>query len=321
MSNPIFNYNIFKIKNHNFQLFSSSDDIASDSYDGNVKDTYFYKQLSSIFSNDNIFEFKDLIDNNQINFTPNSNSSLFKISESKFTNLFDASNPNFNSMDFNNKSFYHKKEKIFNIVKTNKKIGRMKKNSTIKGNHTNFSEDNIIRKLKGRFIEKLRKYINYEYQKYLFNKNLKKQKNNNWLKKINPGICRKIKKEDNLKWFGTKIYEIFSENISERYSNSFIDLNKRKILRIFKQTKANTLINILNSKIESYFDKYINDEYIEGFETLKNDIEELESTMKRANQGNIYEYLEKYRYTAKNMRKIFNQKKERRIINKIRNIK
>ena len=71
-----------------------------------------------------------------------------------------------------------------------------------------------------------------------------------------------------MKWFETKIYEIFSENISERYSNSSIDLNKRKILRIFKQTEANTLINILNSKIELYFDKYINDELVEGFETI-----------------------------------------------------
>ena len=119
-----------------------------------------------------------------------------------------------------------------------------------------------------------------------------------------------------MKWFETKIYEIFSENISERYSNSSIDLNKRKILRIFKQTEANTLINILNSKIELYFDKYINDELVEGFETLKDDIEQLENTMKRTNQENINEYLEKYRYTAVNLKKIFNQKKERRIINK-----
>ena len=38
--------------------------------------------------------------------------------------------------------------------------------------------------------------------------------------------------------------------------------------------------------------------------------------MKRTNQENINEYLEKYRYTAVNLKKIFNQKKERRIINK-----
>ena len=316
MSKPFFCYNLKNIKIQNFHIFTSSNDVSPDSDDEDVKETDFDKQFSAIFSKDNILGFKDLINNNQTNSVPISNSSLDSNNENKLTYSFDTLNPYFNIDVYNSKNSIHKKEKIFNITKTNKKIGRMKKNSTIKGNHNNFSEDNIIRKLKGRFIEKLRKYINYEHQRYLFKKNLKKRKNNNWLKKINPGICRKIKKEDNLKWFETKIYEIFSENISERYSNSSIDLNKRKILRIFKQTKANTLINILNSKIELYFDKYINDELVEGFETIKDDIEQLENTMKKANQENINEYLEKYRYTAVNLKKIFNQKKERRIINK-----
>ena len=316
MNNPFFCYNFKKIKNQNFHILTSSGDISFGSYEDDVKDNNFGKQFSSTLEKDNIFGFKDIIDNNQTNFNPISTSSLFSINDNNLSYLCDTLNPYFNTNDNNNKIFNHKKEKIFKIVKTNKKIGRMKKNSTIKGNHNNFSEDNIIRKLKGRFIEKLRKYINYEHQRYLFKKNLKKHKNNNWLKKINPGISRKIKKEDNLKWFETKIHEIFSENISERYSNSSVDLNKRKILRIFKQTEANTLINILNSKIGLYFDKYIKDEQIEGFATLKNDLEELESTMKRANQENINEYLEKYKYTAKNLRNIFNQKKERKINNK-----
>ena len=56
-----------------------------------------------------------------------------------------------------------KKQKIFEIIKMNKKIGRIKKNSIYKGKHDKLSEDNIIRKIKRRFHEKLRLYINEQY--------------------------------------------------------------------------------------------------------------------------------------------------------------
>ena len=118
-----------------------------------------------------------------------------------------------------------KDKKIFKIVKINKKIGRIKKNSFLKVIHNKLSQDNIIRKIKGRFQEKLRLYINNEYKKYILNKTLQKKKVNKWPKKINPKISRKIKKEENLKWFETKIFEIFSENVSSKYSAYSSDLN------------------------------------------------------------------------------------------------
>ena len=69
-----------------------------------------------------------------------------------------------------------KKEKIFLITKKNKRIGRIKKNSLLKGKHNKLCQDNIIRKIKGRFHEKLRIYINSEYKNYLINKNNKLSK-------------------------------------------------------------------------------------------------------------------------------------------------
>jgi len=129
-------------------------------------------------------------------------------------------------------------------------------------------------------------------------------------------MSREIKKEINLKWFDTKIWEIFSEDISDRYSNSSVDLNKRKIKRIYLIKEAENVTNILNSNVEFYFDKYVNDEQIEGFKTLKDDLKELETRMKKSNQGNIEEYLEKYKFTAINMKEIFLKKISRKI-NKI----
>ena len=210
----------------------------------------------------------------------------------------------------------NKNKKIFKIIKINKKIGRIKSNSTLKGFHNKLSQDNIIRKIKGRFLEKLRLYINTEYRKYFFKKNKNSAKIINWLKKINPKVSRKIKKEENLKWFKSKIYEIFSENVSLRYSLYSPNSNKKKIERLISVNEAKNVIDILNTDIETFYDKYINDEKIEGFKTLKNDIEELKTYMEKTNQEKIKEYLSKYEYTAKNLKKIFRQKNSRNIKSK-----
>ena len=124
----------------------------------------------------------------------------------------------------------------------------------------------------------------------------------NWLKKINPKISRKIKKEENLKWFNSKINEILSTNISTRYFSRSPDSNKKKIDRIISLNKANKIIEILNSSIEFIFEKYINNEKIEGFKILDDDINELRIQMKKSGQESIEEYLDKYKYIAKRMK-------------------
>jgi hypothetical protein len=89
----------------------------------------------------------------------------------KFENICEINNINVELNSFNakrNKCLY-RDEKIFKIVKINKKIGRIKKDSALKGIHNKFSQDNIIRKIKRRFHENLRLYINKEYKKYIIN--------------------------------------------------------------------------------------------------------------------------------------------------------
>ena len=77
----------------------------------------------------------------------------------------------------------NKKNKIFEISKVNKRLGRLKKNSAISGKHSKLAEDNIIRKIKRRFIENLRIYINKEYKNYRTEMN-KSTNRKNWLKKV-----------------------------------------------------------------------------------------------------------------------------------------
>jgi len=85
------------------------------------------------------------------------------------------------------------KKKIFDIKKVNKRLRRLKKNSTIPGKHSKLAEDNIIRKIKRRFLENLRVYVNKEYKKYRVDIN-KATNRKSWLKKINPKLSRTIKK-------------------------------------------------------------------------------------------------------------------------------
>ena len=315
-----FDYNILKnnplLQNPNSDFSFPSDDFTQD----NIKDNIFPKQLVQYKTpkEQNIKDFGYC--NEQINLINLTEHNDNRNSSTTCENNLFLNNNKLNSPFKNNieKSNY-KKEKIFKVLKINKKIGRMKKNSITKGKHNNLSEDNLIRKIKRRFLEKLRLYINYEYRIYLLQKSLKKNKSKNWLRKVNPLIWRQIKVEENLKWFTTKIAEIFSGNLSERYSNSSKDLNRRKIRRVYTLNEAKNLIIILNSDIELYFDKYIKNEKIKGFKTLKDDIKELRIQMENTAQESIKEYLKKYEYIAKNMKDIFLSKKSRNInsINKI----
>jgi len=235
----------------------------------------------------------------------NHSSNAITNNENKNFSLYEDLIPFYNK---ENDNYLFKNKNIFKIVKINKKIGRIKKNSTVKGIHNKLSQDNIIRKIKGRFHEKLRLYINEEYKKYLFKKTGKKKKLINWMKRISPKVSRRIKKEDNLKWFESKIFEIFSEKVSLKYSVNNLDFNKKKINKLILLNEAKNVINILNTNVEELYDKYINNVKIDGFKTLKDDMEELEVHMESTNQENVKEYLQKYEYIAKNLKSIFLQK-------------
>ena len=204
-----------------------------------------------------------------------------------------------------------KNKKIFDIAKVNKRLGRLKKNSRISGKHDKLAEDNIIRKLKRRFIENLRLYINKEYKNY--RTDIKKATNRkNWLKKISPKLSRTMKKTDNLKWFNSKLYEVFSDNLSLKYTSHNLDSNKRKIQNFISLNQSNRLNDILNTTVDVFYTKYITNESFDEFKTLSDDLRDLEKQMMKSGQENIDEYLKKYKDTALKLKKIFMDKLERK---------
>ena len=106
-------------------------------------------------------------------------------------------------IEINNKKSIKFNLKKYFAIKNIKKVGRKPKTSVIKGYHTKFSHDNILRKIKVKFFKKLVKYIN--------NLILIKYKNKNkFLKPLIANISRNNSKSFNRVLFNKKIKDIFS---------------------------------------------------------------------------------------------------------------
>lgn len=200
------------------------------------------------------------------------------------------------------------RQKIFKIQKDNKKIGRIKKNTIYVGKHNRFCEDNIIRKIKGRFHEKCRIAINNEYKKYLINNtNIDLKKETDLLQRITPKVSRKIKKEENLKWLRSRIYQVFSEEVSVKCSLYKSDHNKINIQKLYEENKAKDVIDILNKPVKEMFNDYVLNKNMPGL-NLNDDLKELKIKMEKDNDEDIDKYLFKYKNTALNLESIFKKK-------------
>ena len=257
------------------------------------------------YNNNTIDNFPELLcsNNKEIPIDFNSNNYYNFFSTNSYSkSIIRPNNKNIN--DNNNK-------KIFRIDKDNKNKGRIRKNSNLKGRHNKFSEDNIIRKIKCRFLEKCRMYINNEYRKYKL-KHRHQIKKDDWIQRINPKVSRIIKRDDNLKWLKSKLYEIYSEKVSVKCSLHKPDHNKKEIQKLLKKNKAKDVINILNKSVKEMFYIFCNNIKIEGFETLDDDLKSLKEKLIKDKEYNIDIYLEKYKNVVKSFETIFINKNSRK---------
>ena len=206
-------------------------------------------------------------------------------------------------------------KKIFSIVKIkkiNNKKGRLLKNAKKRywyRYHDKFKEDNVIKKIKISFIGKTMNYINKEYGNYLNKHKIKKI--GKLIKRIAPTMSTRIKKENNLKWFDSKLKDIFSDNISSKYSKYSGDYNKKQIEQIYKENDATNVIKILDKKVRDMYNIYSKDIKLEGFLTLEDDLKIQRELMKKNDEEEIDNYLKKYQNIAQNLEQIFLDKKGR----------
>lgn len=200
-------------------------------------------------------------------------------------------------------------EKIFKINKVNNKLGRIGKiKKSIKGKHNKCCQDNIIQKIKVSFQERIFNYINQKYEQYLLTNHLVKPQ---LIKRISPVESKKIKKDDNLLWFSLKLKDLFSMELSSKYTKFGKNYNKNSIDILYKENKAKDVINILEKTVREMFYEFSNDTPIDGFETLKHDLDVQKHRMEEEKEDNIEEYLKKYKDIAQNLENIFILKKSR----------
>ena len=282
--------------------------------------------INTFIDNNNLNSFNSMAQkiylDYESNFDSESPDNVYLIKNDKLLIFMDENNQNIlstkgqsktdNIKDLGLKPLQSNKKKIYKITKDFKGKGRIKKNTNFVGKHNKFAEDNIIRKIKGRFLEYCRLYINYSYKKYFLNNTQTNKKYHNLLQKIDSKIVKQIKKERNIEWFDTKLYKIFSQNVSEKCSQYKEDYNKKQIKLLYDKNEVTDVIQILNMPVREMYENFILNKKKEGFKTLENDLEEIKKKMIEENEDNIEEYLNKYEYIAQNLESIFMKKNPRK---------
>jgi len=192
------------------------------------------------------------------------------------------------------------KKDIFYFKRINKNLGRRKKNRVYSSKTVNdkFRENNITPVIKRRLINSSLSYINKKITLYY---NEEKKKDKYLLKKIKPNFVKAKNKKEERQYLSKKISEIFSDDLSSKYSRfkNEKDFNKKLISKIIKENKAKEVIEIFNSTLVEMYEKYISNE-IADF-CLNADLDEIK-------KKNEKKYVEEFEEKAKRLIKIINKK-------------
>ena len=201
-----------------------------------------------------------------------------------------------------------KKTKRSNILNVENKLnmGRKPKNALEKGHHTKYSEDNIMRKIKAKYL----KYI-----LNLINKSIK----NNKLKlfKFDSEISENLKKDFNMILMNTTFRQLYENRpLSSRYKRKAIDnryLNKDKIKKIYSEYKDKEIdaINILNMTYKELFNHFLKN----NLDNFLNEVYEKEKENNELEED-IVNYLEKIKMLCYKYEDWLKNKKGRNIIKK-----
>ena len=239
MSDNSFEFNLYYINNSNNisnESLFNKDEPLSFNLDENIE----------LFNNGNIFEERTTLYNFENNYNYNQNivneapikeslkienNSNFKTQE---TTLIEGKKSTQNE---DNKNLLESKAKN-NDKLLNKKRKNKSKNSSNGEKHSKFSSDNTLRKIKHITLENVRNLIN-EKIKEIYNNNIglgiskKKLLTLNQSQKVDATI------DFNKQFMDKKLYEIFSDIISTRYTSYPGDFNKDLIKSLMNEKDLN----------------------------------------------------------------------------------
>ena len=191
------------------------------------------------------------------------------------------------------------------MTKNKKALGRKRKNSEEKGIHNKYCEDNILRKIKSTILLHLLEFLNsviYNIYNGKIGKGLFKKE----LKKLNQSQIVDMK--SNQLFLNKTLKEIFSDEISTKYSNFPGNQNKKIIEGLLnekdleKRNKFQSLFSLTFLDCLEHFrgTKTITD--LEGFEKYDNHEEKF---------WDDKEYLRLFKYYISNFENIIRKKKHR----------
>jgi hypothetical protein len=279
------NNNLLKIDTFNY-FMKSNIETKQNKKDENIEDFFLGVPVEVIKDNFDPITY-DGIDN----YFDNTNSTDNNGKETDHTN-------NTNNTIINTKTQIEK-NKIFDIKKVSKRIGRRKHDKPelykYEAVHTKYRQDNIIQKIKIHFINSTMDLINRKYNEYL-NIDYKKR----LLQKIKPNFTKIWKKKGNQEFLEKKLKDVFSEELSERCS-TFHDkknYNKEQIEKLYEKNKAKNVINILDKSLKEMYRIYIMENNGMKEYNLKYDLIQIE-------QKNGKEYAKEYNKKALDFLNLF----------------
>ena len=279
------NNNLLKIDTFNY-FMKSNIETKQNKKDENIEDFFLGVPVEVIKDN-----FDPITYDDRDNYFDNTNSTDNNGKETDHTN-------NTNNTIINTKTQIEK-NKIFDIKKVSKRIGRRKHDKPelykYEAVHTKYRQDNIIQKIKIHFINSTMDLINRIYNEYL---NIDSKKR--LLQKIKPNFTKIWTKKGNQEFLEKKLKDVFSEELSERCS-TFHDkknYNKEQIEKLYEKNKAKNVINILDKSLKEMYRIYIMENNGMKEYNLKYDLIQIE-------QKNGKEYAQEYNKKALDFLNLF----------------
>lgn len=193
---------------------------------------------------------------------------------------------------------------INNKTIANHKLGRRKRNKNYnkKANHTKFSKDNIMRKIKTRLfdemLKKLNKSIKFGSGKF---------------KSLNKKIRENLKKSLNIILLYKPIKDIFAYTQLNKRNEKIAEYNNELIKKIYDENKEKETINILEMKFQDFLNYIRNNHFEEFLQKIKDKEIKVENRYKNeiSEEFDIDSYIEDVRTSIKEYENWFQKKKGR----------
>ena len=223
---------------------------------------------------------------------------------SRFQTTFSYDSKNINTepdQDGENKQKFKVKRQIFNVNIKNK-IGRKPKASVIKGYHTKYSHDNILRKIKVKFLKRLIHYIN----SIIISKNINGISS---LKPLKGEIAQNNTIQYNIDLMNSKLRDLLSSNEINGKFKLFDKYYNKNIIDTIYNKNIKELIDIFEMTYFDVFKIFIDKNETEkliGLEKLDSVIREIK--LKEKDE----KYIDKLEKVAMNYEKYYSQNLSRK---------